>query len=88
MIREALQLSKKCLDNGSVDLGSIEYSFKKVDMANTKIVQQGYSGIWVDTLEFYSNEGELVHIDDTRTAVYNAQRHYINKKGENESREA
>ena len=59
-------------------------SFKKVDIANTQIIQQGCSGIWVDTLEFFTNEGEVVHIDDTRTAVNNAQKAlYEKKQGKN-----
>ena len=49
-------------------------------MASNEIVRQGYNGIFVDVLEFYTYEGELIHSEGTRDAVNNAQKALYEQK--------
>ena len=73
-------MSKECLENVSPDMGFVEHSIKKIELAGTWIVSQGYNGIYVDALDFYSHAAELIHVDDTRTAVNDAQKALYEQK--------
>ena len=42
--------------------------------SSSQVVAQGYFGIFVDTVDFYDAAAELIHIENTRGAVSEAQR--------------
>ena len=73
-IREALKVSKECIETKNPDRGFVELAIKKIERASIEIVQQGYNGISVDVLEFYTSDGQLIHIENTRDAVNDAQK--------------
>ena len=62
------------MENENLDMGFVEHSIRKIEQAGTQIVQQGYNGIYVDIMDFFSHEAELVHVEDTRSAVNDAQK--------------
>ena len=61
-------------------MGTLEHAIRWIEMASTKIVAQGYLGIFVDTVDFYDAAAELIHIEDTRGAVSEAQRALYERK--------
>ena len=52
VIKKALKVSKDCLENENPNMGFAEHSDKKIELAGTQIVQQGYNGIYVDAPDF------------------------------------
>ena len=80
ILQEALRTAKECLETEKVDLGFVEHAIKKVERAGNEIVQQGYAGVAVDVLEFIAHNGRMVHINNSRDAVNQAQRQLFEQK--------
>ena len=79
ILEEALKTAKECLD-GEHDLGFIEHSLKKIERAGNEIVQQGYSGIAVNAIDFIAHDGSDQHVYNAREAVNKAQRELCERK--------
>ena len=73
-------MSKEVLKLENPEMGSLEYALKKVDTAGNEILSKGYLGIFVDRVDFHDAAAELIHVEDTRGAISEAQRALYERK--------
>ena len=80
VIKEALVVSKEVLESEDPNMGTLEHAIRRIEMVSTQIVVQGYLGVYVDSGDFYDAAAELIHVEDTRGAVSEAQRALYEQK--------
>ena len=65
----------------------MEFAIKSIGLENTQVITQGYGGIEVNRLEYHSNAGDLVQVNDTRTEINNSQKALYERKQEKVKKE-